>query len=105
MVDAYETYKQQWTSSGDKKLVKDASKALKEYQTRVNSDITDSTDNSHIGVSTFDDIFIYAVENEPFSTSGQSFLILRIPNPCSMSSLRSHVQICLQLVLEVFGVY
>ena len=53
MVDAYETYKQQWTSSGDKKLVKDASKALKEYQTRVNSDITDSTDNSHIGVSTY----------------------------------------------------
>ena len=66
MVDAYETYKQQWTSSGEKKLVKDASKALKEYQTRVNPD---STDNSHFGVSTF----------EPFSTSGPSFLILLIP--------------------------
>lgn len=63
MVDAYKTYKQQWTSSGEKKLVKDASKALKEYQTRVNPDITDSTVNSHIGVSTFDYIFIIAVEN------------------------------------------
>ena len=36
MVGAYETYKQQWTSSGRKKLVKDASKALKEYHSRYN---------------------------------------------------------------------
>ena len=45
MVDAYHTYKQQWTSSGEKKLVKDASKALKEYQSR------ETLENSQLGVS------------------------------------------------------
>ena len=45
MVGAYETYKQQWTNSGRKKLVKDASKALKEYHSRFNSvEVMDESD-------------------------------------------------------------